>query len=469
MRSLFILLILSFGMQTSFAAKVKLYGHYAAYANTQIKVFYYNDAFSKMEKQLGIMKVDKKGQFSMEFDIEKTQKVFLSLGVFRAYLFVEEEKSYQLNLPPRRDLSPAQKIDPFFEAQDLMLGLRNADKKGLNNLIRKFDFQFDNFVNQNFDEIYNQGSASFGKSFIEQMQKEYADVSQPYFKVYLEYSLGLIDYLSRPEAYISLENKYFANKPLELNNPAYATLFDKIYDNSLGSAFNRREKSKFSKALASPKPYENLTKAMVEYPIYQDENFKNISLSKAIFDGTIHAILTRRKAIHILQQVEQNSQDLRVDLLCKNYIKKLYHLLKGARAPKFKVGNVKLADYKGKYLYLNFCNTTNAVWKRDIQLLNKLHKAFGKEVAFLSLANDPNLLEEKTKLQKFDVNWPVVQIDENNTVLIDYKIKVFPTYIIIDPEGKVYQYPARGPHDGVENIFVKIQRETIRKNYTQNK
>ena len=467
MRSLFFLLILTLGVQSTFAKKVKLFGQHAAYANMQIKVLCYDDAFSKTEKQLAVMKLDKQGQFSVEFEIAETQMVFLPLGVFRGYFFVEAGKEYQVSLPPRRDLSPAQKLDPFFEPQDVFLGFRNADKNGLNSLIRQFDNQIDNFINQNFDRIYNQGSSSVGIDFAKQFKTKYADVKHPYFQVYLEYRLAYLDYLATPEAYISMENQYFANRELVLNNLAYTTLFKKIYDNSLASAFHRREKSRFTKALESSAPYQALNDAMKTYTAYQDKTFRDILLAKSVFDGTENGLLTRRKAIDIIEKIKQNSQDENVSTLTRNYLSELSHLLIHTKVPQFKVGNIRLENYKGKYVYLNFCNTTNSVWERDFELLKKLKKAFGKDIEFLSLASDVDSIRFQNRLKSQEATWPVVQIDKDNTVLRDYKIKVFPTYIIIDPEGKVYQYPARGPHDGIEKTFVKIQRQILRENYSQ--
>ncbi|MRT91515.1 redoxin domain-containing protein [Ancylomarina sp. 16SWW S1-10-2] len=469
MRSLFILLILTFGVQTSFAEKVKLFGQHAAYANTQIQVLCYDDAFSKTEKQLAIIQLDNEGRFSVEFDIDETQMVFLPLGVFRGYFYVEANKAYQLSLPPKRDLLPAQKMDPFFEPQDILLGFRNTDKNGLNSLIRQFDNQFDNFINQNFEQIYNLRSSSVGVSFTKQMTTEYAQVKNAYFKVYLKYRLGFLDYLSRPEAYLSLEEKYFSNQTLELNNTAYTTLVTKVYNNALASGFNHREKSKFIKALESKDVYQELNKVMKTYTAYQDKTFRDILLAKSVFDGAENASLTRRKAIAIIKQINQNSQEYKVVRLTSNYISKLSHLLKNTKAPDFKVGDFVLDNYKGKYLYLNFCNTSNSVWKNDLKSLEKLNENFGKEIEFLSFASDVDPVRFKNNMKQSETNWPVVLLDKDNSILKDYRIKVFPTYIIINPEGKVYQYPARGPHDGVEKLFIKIKRDLLRKHYSHKK
>lgn len=469
MRSLFILLILSLGVQSSFAKKVKLFGQHAAYANTEISILCYDDAFSKTERELAVIYLDNRGEFSVEFEIDETQMVFLPLGVFRGYFFVEADKVYQLSLPPKRDLTPSQMNDPFFEPQDLMLGSRNSGKNELNSLIRQFDYLFDNFINQNFDSIYNKRSRSLGVEFSRQVKSDYAHITHPFFQEYLEYRLGYLAYLAAPEAYVSLENKYFAKRKLALNNPAYTTLFRKIYDNALASAFHRREKSKFNKAFESDNAYGDLNNLMRSYSIYEDKNFRDLLLAKSIFDATENALLTRSKAIGILQKIMQNSQDGRITKLTDNYLVRLSHLMKNSVAPYFEVEDIALSDYRGKYLYVHFCNTTNSIWERDFELIKKLREAFGKEIEFLSVASDADQLRFQNRLKQKDATWPIVHIDHENLILKDYNIKVFPTYILIDPKGKVYQYPARGPLDGIEKSFVKIQRDVQRRNYSQKK
>ncbi len=459
MRFLVVLLILTLGMQTSFAKKVKLFGQHITYANTQIEVFCYEDAFSKTEKHLGVIQFDEEGQFSMEFELDRTQVVFLPLGLYRAYFFAETGRTYHLSLPPKRDFPLALKSDPFFQPEDFLLGIKDTDKDDLNNLIRRFDNQFENFINQNLEGIYNQHSLSLGVTFSKEIEEEYADVKHPYFQIYLQYRLGYLEYLANTEAYITLENKYFAKKELHLNNLAYTILFDKIYNNALASAFYRREKTKFSRALESNEVYQELDKLMRTYSAYEDKKFRELLLAKSIFDGAENKLFSCQKAIRILEQINHNVQDEEIRVLIENYLNQLSHLLKNTKAPDFKVGDFTLENYKGKYLYLHFCNTLSPVWKNDLELLNKLYEAFGRDIEFLSLLSEV----DSTGLNQVDMKWNRVQIDEENSVLKDYKIKVSPTYILINPEGKVYQYPARGPHDGIEKVFIKIQQDLLRK------
>lgn len=469
MRSLFILLILNLGIQATFAQKVKLFGQHAAYANTKIKVLCYEDALSKTEKQLALLQLDEQGRFSVELDLVETQMLILPLGVFRGYFYAEAGRQYQLSLPPRYDLSPAQSLDPFFKPQDLFLGMRNADKQGLNAMIAQFDDKLDDFINQNFEDIYNRRSASLGVEFAKRIEDEFGTVKHRFFQVYKEYRLAYLDYLASPEAYISLENRYFANKKLSLNNPAYTVLFTKIYDDFLASGLNRKANSKLERALASKYPYQELTLVMKFYPAYKDKVFRDILLAKSLFDGAEKGVLTKRKAILILKQVQSNTSDARLTNMTGNYLAKLSHLLKNTPAPDFTVQQIALSGYRGKYLYLNFCNTTSSVWESNFEQIKKLKEVFGEQIEFLSLASDIDPLRFRNRLKQKEFTWPIVRIEEDNSILKDYQIKAFPSYVIIDPEGKVYQYPAMGPQDGVEKVFVKIQREQLRKNYSQSK
>jgi len=469
MRSLFILLILTLGVQGSFAKKVKLFGKHTAYANSKIEVLCYEDAFSKTQKQLALMQVDEDGQFSAEFELAETQMLMIPLGVFRGYFYAETGMNYELSLPPRRDLSPAQRLDPFFEPQDLFLGIKNADKMGLNALVNQLDYKLDNFINQNFEGIYKRRSSSLGIGFAEKIEEEFSTVENSFFQVYKTYRLGFLDYLASPEAYISLENKYFTDRDLSLNNPAYTILFSKLYDNFLSSGLHRKANSKLEKALASSDPYQQLTRVLKAYPAYRDTNFRNLILVKSIFEGAEKGAFSKRKAIAILQKVKLNAKDIRIVKLTENIMANLSHLLKNSPAPDFKVNEIALSSYRGKYLYLNFCNTTSSVWESHIEQIKNLKDAFGDQIEFLSLASDTDPIRFKNRLKQKEISWPIVRIEENNSILKDYQIKAFPTYIIINPEGKVYQYPARGPKDGVEKVFVKIQREQLRKTYSQQK
>lgn len=115
---------------------------------------YHTDAFTYTSKRITDFKVDENGDYSVEFDIDNTQLIYLPLDVYKGFLYVEPGKKYELSLPPKQELSPAQKLNPFFEADELMLGVANANSNELNRMIRTLDDKMDSFINQNFYKIY---------------------------------------------------------------------------------------------------------------------------------------------------------------------------------------------------------------------------------------------------------------------------------------------------------------------------
>jgi hypothetical protein len=51
-------------------------------------------------------------------------------------------------------------------------------------------------------------------------------------------------------------------------------------------------------------------------------------------------------------------------------------------------------------------------------------------------------------------------LDEKSEILEDYDIRAYPSYFLIDPEGKLILSPAPGPDKGFEKVFLEILRST---------
>lgn len=51
-------------------------------------------------------------------------------------------------------------------------------------------------------------------------------------------------------------------------------------------------------------------------------------------------------------------------------------------------------------------------------------------------------------------NWPIVSIDNDILLLEDYKVKVFPTYIFINPDGTIAYVHLPMPEESME-LYIK--------------
>lgn len=98
---------------------------------------------------------------------------------------------------------------------------------------------------------------------------------------------------------------------------------------------------------------------------------------------------------------------------------------------------VNLKSAKGKIIVLNFWFINCGPCRREIPELNVLVDSFKKNenVLFVAVA-----LDEKASLQSFLEKMPFKYsiINDGRFIASNYGVRLYPTHVIVDPEGKVY-------------------------------
>jgi peroxiredoxin len=130
----------------------------------------------------------------------------------------------------------------------------------------------------------------------------------------------------------------------------------------------------------------------------------------------------------------------------------------GEKAPNFALPNEKgetkkLADYKGKYVLLDFWATWCKPCIQEIPYLAKAKAHFSDEkLEIISICVDKNTDVQKAIWKKtiaqHNADWTQLY-EEGEMTLRNYKIKGFPTLILISPEGLIVERgnTLRGPNN----------------------
>lgn len=119
----------------------------------------------------------------------------------------------------------------------------------------------------------------------------------------------------------------------------------------------------------------------------------------------------------------------------------------GEKAPDFELLNlegkpVRLSEFKGKKIMLNFWATWCPPCKEEMPAIQKFYTEKGNSVQILAVNLDPdnNVREFAEKLK---VNFPIL-LDNDEEVMGAYKILTIPTTFFIDEEG-IIQNKYLGP------------------------
>lgn len=138
----------------------------------------------------------------------------------------------------------------------------------------------------------------------------------------------------------------------------------------------------------------------------------------------------------------------------------------GTAAPDFAIpdaeGNiVKLSDYKGKYVVIDFWASWCRDCRADIPAMKEAFGKYGTKVVFLGVSFDDNREAWITTVRQQGLGW--TQVSElkkmkETAVAPLYKIGWIPTMYVIDPQGKVVLATVM-----VEKMTAKLAEITGRK------
>ena len=73
---------------------VTFYGSAPSYSNREIIFCRYSDMISMEEEEIGRCKVDAEGGFKVSFELETTTFILSHLGIYKAFLYTEPDKTY---------------------------------------------------------------------------------------------------------------------------------------------------------------------------------------------------------------------------------------------------------------------------------------------------------------------------------------------------------------------------------------
>jgi thiol-disulfide isomerase/thioredoxin len=199
------------------------------------------------------------------------------------------------------------------------------------------------------------------------------------------------------------------------------------------------------------------------------DNYKAyFELEKDEFDARIEEVRSKMDQMlagatgleaEIIDLEKKANADL-INFYVSNYPTEHYNftvLQKGKPSPKFNYpdvnGNtVSLDDLKGKYVYVDVWATWCGPCKKEIPFLKELDAEYdGKDLAIVSLSIDKQENKQKwlTMIKQEELKGIQILADKdwNSEFVTAYNITGIPRFILIDPEGNIFDANAPRPSD----------------------
>jgi hypothetical protein len=458
-----IILFMGSKMNRLEAQMATITGNAPSYSNTVIVFYQCSNWITGTDEITGKCQVDANGDFSLGIPLNTITQIYSYLGVYRCYFFAEPGKNYQLILPERYDKSVEEQLNPFFEPVEIHLGLASYESDDLNMLIMMFDDAYIPYYNKHVDNLRNNTDQTELTRSIDQMEKPFAGYHNDFFYEYRRFRYGLLTLFANQQHVQKISDEYFNNQPILYSNPAYADLFNRVFDKYF-IFFGRTDAGK--KIYSDINHSESITDLLTT--LSENDNFSNDTLIELIILKQLHdefygnqfsrnGILEILDSMAIITHIEEHKK---ISMQIK---KKITRLLPGYDPPPFELqdtdGNfVKLSDYKGIYIYLNFCTCQSYTCLKEFNLLAKIDQKYKGKLVIITIATDP--VEELLKpfLLKNSYLWKFLYYNNQPDILKDYDVRAYPTYFLIGPDGKLIFSPALSPEENFETKLFEVMK-----------
>lgn len=436
-----------------FSQNVIVTGKADGQADKLVRIITYDDLFSNLEKTIATTKTDESGDFAMKFELQETQFAYFALGIEKGECYLSPNSSYLIDIP---------KVDRNENASVFdRVPLRFTtlpDDGGIQKSIEDFNIDYNDFLYNNVNKIYKSKDKSTVVNFVNLMKDKYAKVDQKYVRNYVDYSLASLLWLSKKNSNKKTLTEYIIGKPVLYSNIQYVEFFKEFFKNYFESektfryeelipAINEKGSMLALAALIS-------RDSLVGQDIRVSELATMLMLSRYYFNRYVEKdlVIEKLKRISALSQFEENKK------IASNFIIKLQELQTGTRAPVIELtasdgSIVSLEDYKGSFVLLSFVKNECRMCEFHMKLLSDLSDSLDFKILTIVAGDSSDNVESFAKERNFD--WPILRTGENILLLEDYNIKVYPSYIFINPDGTIAYVHLPMPE---ENMELYLQR-----------
>jgi len=463
---LFILATLSLYVSGAIAQSnnVSIKGTAKEYAGFNLSLQHVTNYITNETEEIANFKVDDSGNFSFPLYLDEVTPAFMDLGVLRGVIYLEPDINYEIILPPYTPKKEADRFNPYFISERVIIGINNSEALALNKALIQFDEEYDYQFNTNAYQLFSKGNTTLAKQIENRLDSIFPSGESEFFRNYKKFKYAKLSMLSRKRQQRKVIYEYYSNASVCFENPAYWETFNLLFKNFFSGYFSASRGKELKAAFVENMPFDSLSHVFSTDSLFHRSEFREMVLLKGLYDAFYSGHYDEEKVIACFQQASQTGTSDNVREMARSIHKKVNHLRVGSKAPDFTVYTTsgkekRLSSFKGKFVYLNFCNTENYTCKKDFQVLNAMYKSMKRDLAIVSIATDrdPDKLAKFIKANKY--KWNFLYFGDNGNVIFDYDVKALPGYFLIDPEGNILLSPAPAPEESFGAKFYEIVKD----------
>jgi hypothetical protein len=439
--------------------KVHLSGSGSGYQNATMRFFSMTDPVTGRLKPILTIGCDEKGSFSCELDYRESETIYIKTGIYNLHLYISDSSEYKLLLPDWIAKPGNEEMNPFFIETEAIPEVVN-NKDDINNLIRKFDSDYNPVFNLVADHVFKNYGKDEIRTEIEKLDK-YSEVNAPpFFYDYIKcrmIMLHLITSSSKTDQDGALE---FLNKRFNATNQAFLDLAVQMFTGYFNLISSGPVKDSFYRAV-SIASFSEMRSA-----ILQDGKISNKELADFVILLNINSCYYERtipgeNARKIISLMRTQGESVFIKVSSAAILDKINSSLPGNSPPDFSLPDsdsklMSLKDFRGKYLLLSFARADDQVSLMELGIINMWQKKYFNDVQVVTVLADKDFNWASAKLKNLGFKWIFLDGSKSEILEFDYDLKMYPSFLLLDRNGKIIANPCSFPSENLDLIIDNI-------------
>lgn len=455
------LLIYSLAGLAQGVTNVTIAGSSANAAGKVIGVYGYDDMLTMDERLLDETRIGNDGRFELKLYANYPRLVFLQVETYTQSFYVEPGRRYEVWMPEFDwDISEVRNV--FLAPQALDIEFLNLPKDELNLKIGAYEALVDSFISENrvfFDPKF-QPQRRWFDTLAALVEKRMPSEEGTFFDYYKRYTLAEMQLAMHFVSRKKLIAKYITDQPVRYHDENYMRLFLALFQGSISRGMARVPQGRLVEWVEKEDLHRYLDSLGVD-PLLRNERVRELAALEALRESWYNPVYDGQKVKRMIDKIGRESRFDEHRALAHRLSASLGRHEKGNEAVSFTLPDVDrnmvdLNSFRGKWVYLSFvrCGDPNSLAELEtLAFFKDSVYAKNKDVVFVSVACDRefqkmyHLLRTSKRGHKY--RWTWLHFDGNYRLLEHYGVVSYPTFVLINPEGKLQYDITPAPASGI--------------------
>ncbi len=452
-----ILFLLSF-FSVSRANTCKIYGNAGTYAGETLRLYTYSDYITLTKKIVAESPVDDEGYFTFNIETDKSYEAFIDLDVFIGYIIIEPGKKLNIVLPKKTIRRHEDLMNPYFKPFEFYIRIMN-DENTATQAMKDFDALYENASKIIFKNPKHINPGLTEKE-IQKIEDSTSYCKNQFFTEYKKYKILELRYNTIYRNKKAVVRKNYSDSPVLYNNPAY----NKLLKEDLGNILFESNSEIIFKLLSENTGWNMISRALANTDLCKNQEFREYYLFINLYNEFYKNTIFKNNIVDVLYSAEKYVKNPHTLAAIKNFLDNSANLITGNasldfRLPDNNMNMHSLSDFRRKFVYLSFFSTESYQCKKDVLLLKSLADKKDEFLKIIIVFKENNTSAIKKFLKDIDTeNITFLHSDDGGKIIEEYNVRAFPTYFLINPDGRLSLISAPGPSEDFEAAYFKIRQ-----------